>query len=107
VASWEDSNKNLKTIVRTERTIMNRARLEWVMSGLNQYALTLAEDQFLKTALGDFDKNDTLTERQEEKLESLYKEKSQSMPNKKSDYFSFKKSSPKKTEPRRPRTRVF
>jgi hypothetical protein len=107
VASREDSNKNLKTVIRTERTIMNKARLEWVMSGLNQYALTLAENQFLKTALGDFDKNHALTECQEEKLESLYKEKSQSMPNKKSDYFSFKKSSPKKTEPRRPRTRVF
>jgi hypothetical protein len=35
---------------------MNKARLEWVMSGLNQYALTQAEDQFLKTALEDFDK---------------------------------------------------
>jgi hypothetical protein len=107
VASREDSNKNLKTVIRTERTIMNRARLEWVMSGLNQYALTLAEDQFLKTALGDFDKNHALTERQEDRLESLYKEKSQLMPNKKSDYFSFKKSSTKKTDPRRPRTRVF
>jgi hypothetical protein len=86
---------------------MNQARLEWVMSGLNQHALTKAEDQFLKTALEDFDKNHALTERQEERLESLYKEKSQSIPGKKSDHFSFKKSSPKKTEPRRPRTRAF
>ena len=86
---------------------MNKARLEWVMSGLNQHALTKAEDQFLKTAWEDFDKNHALTERQEERLESLYKEKSQSIPGKKSDHFSFKKSSPKKTEPRRPRTRVF
>jgi O-methyltransferase involved in polyketide biosynthesis len=86
---------------------MNKARLEWVMSGLNQYVLTKAEDQFLKTALEDFDKNHALTERQEERLESLYKEKSQSTPIKKSDHFSFKKSSPKKTEPRKPRTRVF
>jgi hypothetical protein len=86
---------------------MNKARLEWVMSGLNQHALTKAEDQFLKTALEDFDKNHALTERQEERLESLYKEKSQSIPGKKSDHFSFKKSSPKKTEPRRPRTRAF
>ena len=31
---------------------MNKARLEWVMSGLNQYALTQVEDRFLKTALG-------------------------------------------------------
>jgi hypothetical protein len=107
VASGEDSNKNLKTIIRIERTIMNKARLEWVMSGLNQYALTKAEGEFLKTALEDFDKNRALTERQEERLESLYKEKSQSIPNKGSDRFSFKKSTPKKAEPRRPRIRVF
>ena len=48
---------------------MNKERLEWVMSGLNQHALTKAEDQFLKTALEDFDKNEALTEHQEEKLE--------------------------------------
>ena len=102
-----DSNKNLKTIIRIERSNMNKERLDWVMSGLNQYALTKAEDQFLKTALEDSDKKHALTERQEERLESLYKEKSQSIPNKKSDHFSFKKSSPKKTEPRRPRTRAF
>ena len=77
------------------------------MSGLSQYALTKAEDQFLKTALEDFDKNRALTEPQEDRLESLYKEKSQSIPNKKSDRFAVKKSNPKKVEPRRPRTRVF
>ena len=86
---------------------MNKARLEWVMSGLNQHVLTKAEDQFLKTAVQDFGKNNALTEHQEERLETLYKLKSQSTPNKKSDYFSFKKSPPKKTDPRRPRTRVF
>ena len=31
---------------------MNKERLEWVMSGLNQYALTKAEDQFLKPLSG-------------------------------------------------------
>jgi hypothetical protein len=86
---------------------MNKERLEWVMSGLNQHALTKAEDQFLKTASEDFDKNHALTERQEERLESLYKEKSQSIPNKKSEHFSFKKSSPQKSRPRRPRAKVF
>jgi hypothetical protein len=86
---------------------MNKERLDWVMSGLNQHALSKAEDQFLKTASEDFDRNHVLTERQEERLESLYKEKSQSIPNKKSDHFSFKTSSPKKAKPRRPRTRVF
>jgi hypothetical protein len=107
VASGEDSNKNLKTVIWIERTIMNKARLEWVMSGLNQYALTQAEDQFLKTALEDFDKNHALTDRQEDRLESLYKEKSQSIPNKKSDRFSVKKSAPKKVKPWRPRARPF
>jgi len=86
---------------------MNKERLEWVMSGLNQHALSKTEDQFVKTALEDFEQKHALTERQEDRLESLYKEKSQSIPNKKSDYFSFKKSNPKKTEPRRPRARVF
>jgi hypothetical protein len=86
---------------------MNKARLDWVMSGLNQYTLTQAEDQFLKTAVGDFDKNHALTERQEDRLESLYKEKSRSMPNKKSDRFSVKKSNPEKVKPRRPCTKPF
>ena len=86
---------------------MNKARLEWVMSGLNQYALTQAEDHFLKTALGDFDKNHALTEGQEDRLENLYKQKSQLMPNKKSDRFSVKKSVPPKVKPQKPRTRVF
>ena len=84
---------------------MNKARLEWVMSGLNQYALTAAEDLFLKTASADFDKNQALTEHQEGRLENLYKEKSKLIPNKKSDYFSFKKSNPNKTRPRMPRTK--
>jgi O-methyltransferase involved in polyketide biosynthesis len=86
---------------------MNKDRLEWVMSGLNQYVLTQAEDQFLKTALEDFGKNHMLTEHQEDRLESLYKEKSQSIPNKKSNRFSVKKSEPKKVKPQRPRGRVF
>jgi hypothetical protein len=86
---------------------MNKARLDWVMSGLNQYALTQAEDQFLKTAVEDFDKKQGLTERQEDRLESLYKLKSQSIPNRKSDRFSVKKSTPQKIKPQRPRVRAF
>jgi DNA repair ATPase RecN len=84
---------------------MNKARLEWVMSGLNQHALTKAEDEFLKTASEDFSKNQALTERREERLETLYKEKSQSVPNK--DRFAFKESSPKKVKPMRPRVEVY
>lgn len=91
----------------TERTAMNKARLEWVMSGLNQYVLTQAEDHFLKTVLEDFDKNHALTERQEDRLEDLYKLKSQSVPNKKFDRFYVKTSTPKKVKPQRPRARVF
>ncbi len=86
---------------------MNKARLEWVMSGLNQHALSKTEDQFLKAALQDFDKKNALTERQEERLESLYKLKSQSTPNKKSDRFSVKESNPERIKPRRPRPKVF
>jgi hypothetical protein len=44
-----------------------------------------------------------LTERQEERLESLYKEKSKSKPNKNSsDYFSFQETPPKKARVQRP-----
>jgi hypothetical protein len=83
---------------------MNKERLEWVTSGLNQYKLTKNEDQFVKSALGDFDQKQMLTTQQEERLEILYKEKSKSKPNKNSsDYFSFKETTPKKTKPRKPR----
>jgi hypothetical protein len=84
--------------------VMNKARLEWVLSGLNQHALTVTEGHFLETAVGDFDRNQALTEKQEEKLENLYKEKSKLIPNK--NPFSFKQSSPKKVRPRRPDVRV-
>ena len=86
---------------------MNKDRLEWVMSGLNQYALTTAEDVFLKAVSANFDKNQALTEPQEERLERLYKEKSRRLPNKKSDYYTFKKSTPKKPKPRMPGGKVF
>ena len=85
---------------------MNKARLDWVISGLNQYALTTSEDLFLKTVSADFDKNHALTVQQEERLETLYKEKSKltpGNPNKKSDQLSFSKSSPQKTRVRIPR----
>ena len=84
---------------------MDKARIEWVMSGLNQHALTKAEDQFLKTAWEDFNKNQALTERQEERLETLYKEKSLSIPNK--DRFAFKESTPKKGKPMSPSEKYY
>jgi hypothetical protein len=44
-----------------------------------------------------------LTERQEQRLENLYKEKSKLKPNKNSsDYFSFQESPPKKARVRKP-----
>ncbi len=86
---------------------MNKDRLEWVLSGLNQYALTTAEDVFLKAVSADFDKNQALTERQEESLETLYKEKSRITPNKKSNPLPLSKSNPNKVRPRMPRRKVF
>ena len=86
---------------------MNKARLEWVMSGLKRYALTTGEDLFLKTVSADFDKNQALTEHQEERLGNLYKEKSSLIPNKKADHISVNKSTPKKTRTRMPRGKVF
>jgi len=48
-----------------------------------------------------------LTELQEERLESLYREKSKLTPNKNSsNYFSFKESSPKKSRPRKSRAKM-
>jgi len=81
---------------------MDKERLDWVLSGLNQYKLTKNEDEFIKSASGDFDQKQALTERQEVRLENLYKEKSKSKPNKKSsDYFSFEETPPKKARPRK------
>jgi hypothetical protein len=84
---------------------MNKERLEWVMSGLNQHALSKAEDHFLQAVSAEFDKNQALTEHQEERLENLYKEKSQSIPNK--NRFALKESSPKKAKPRRPSGKYY
>jgi hypothetical protein len=81
---------------------MNKERLDWVMSGLSQYRLTESENQFIRSASGDFDQKQMLTERQEERLENLYKEKSKSKPNKtSSDYFSFQETPPKEARVRK------
>ena len=82
---------------------MDKARLDWVMSGLNQHVLTKAEDVFLKTASEDFDRNQTLSERQEERMEALYKQKSQLIPDKNR---SALKERPKKVKPRRPSGKI-
>jgi hypothetical protein len=79
---------------------MNKARFEWVVSGLKQYVLTAAEIHFINTALEEFDRNQGLTEKQEERLETLYKLKSQMIPNKKSDHEPVGKGHPQKARPR-------
>ena len=85
---------------------MKKDRLEWIISGLNQYKLTEREDQFIKSAEQDFNQKNMLTEQQEERLEVLYKDKSRFIPNK--TYFTPKESSsPKKTRVQRPRVKVF
>jgi hypothetical protein len=84
---------------------MNKQRLEWVMSGLYQYALTKLEGNFLRTVSADFDKNQALTDRQEERLELFYRQKSQLLPNK--NPFALKESSPIKTRPRIARRKAF
>ncbi|MDO9124847.1 MAG: hypothetical protein Q7V12_10570 [Deltaproteobacteria bacterium] len=87
---------------------MNKDRLEWIMSGLNQYALTKDEDKFVKSAVEHFDQHRLLTAQAEQRIETLYKDKSRFIPNKKSSsYFSFAEASPKKARPRRPRTKGF
>ena len=85
---------------------MNKERLEWVMSGLSHYKLTAREDQFIKSAEEDFNQKKLLTEQQEERLESLYKEKTRLIPNK--NYYSPKESSNQvKTKAKRARPKFI
>ena len=86
--------------------IMNHERLEWIISGLSRYKLTEKENQFVKSAEVDFNQKNKLTDQQEERLESLYKEKSRFLPNR--NYFSFKENvSPEKTKARRYRRKFM
>jgi len=64
----------------------------------------LTEKRF-NTASADFDKNQRLTEHQEERLELFYRQKSQLIPNK--NPFALEESSPKQTKPRRPNGKYF
>ncbi len=61
---------------------MTKDRLEWVLSGLRRYKLTNGEEQFLKSVENDFIRNSMLMDKQEEKLETLYREKSRLSPSK-------------------------
>ena len=84
---------------------MNRDRLEWIMSGLNQYRLTEREDQFLKMVEQEFNQNNRLTDLQEERIENLYKEKSKLIPNK--NYFAPKASKTKGKGLKRPHGKII
>jgi hypothetical protein len=55
---------------------MNKARLEWIMSGLGRYKLNPAEDRFVKSIQQAFNEKNKLTDKEEEKLEGFYREKS-------------------------------
>ncbi len=85
---------------------MKRDRLEWIISGLNQYKLTEREDQFIKLLEQEFSQKNMLTDLQEEKIENLYKEKSKLIPNK--NYFAPKASkSQAKTRVKRPTGKII
>ena len=55
---------------------MNKARLEWILSGLGRYKLSPAEDRFVKSIQQAFNEKNKLTDKEEEKLEGFYREKS-------------------------------
>jgi hypothetical protein len=75
---WENSYWS----IGQGRFTMRKDRLEWIISGLNQYRLTEREDLFIKSLEQDFLQKEMLTEQQEDRIESLYKEKSKLIPNK-------------------------
>ncbi len=55
---------------------MNKARLEWILSGLDRYKLSPSEDRFVKSIQQVFGEKHMLTDKEEEKLEGFYREKS-------------------------------
>jgi hypothetical protein len=76
---------------------MNKARLDWIISGLNRYRLNEIEDRLMKTTQENFGKHEALTDQQEERLERLYKEKSMHLPDRHEP--APKVTGPKKTRP--------
>ncbi len=58
------------------RGTMNRARLEWILSGLRRYRLSPSEDRFVKSIEQTFNDKNMLTDKEEEKLEGFHREKS-------------------------------
>ncbi len=85
--------------------MMKKDRLEWIISGLNQYRLTEREGQFIKTLEQEFDRTNKLTDLQEQKIENLYKEKSKLIPNK--NYFVPRASQMKAKRAKRPQGKII
>ena len=54
---------------------MTSDRLKWIISGLDWERLTDWEGRFVESAENYFNKHEDLTERQEEILERIYREK--------------------------------
>ncbi len=84
---------------------MNKARFEWIISGLNQYRLNETEDRLIKSTQEDFGKHDALTDQQELRLERLYKQKSMLLPDRHQP--APKVSGPQKTRPWKPRGKTL
>jgi len=56
---------------------MKLDRLKWIVSGLDWDALTEWEQKFVESVEEQFDRNGKMSERQEEILERIYKDKGQ------------------------------
>jgi hypothetical protein len=87
------------------RLLMKKDRLEWIISGLNQYKLTEREDQFIRLLEQEFGQKNMLTDLQEERIENLYKEKSKLIPNK--NYFAPKASKTQSKRVKRPQGKII
>jgi len=55
---------------------MDRERFEWILEGLDDDKLTVWEAEFLESVAAFFENRGYLTEKQEEILERIYREKS-------------------------------
>ena len=84
---------------------MRKDRLEWIISGLNQYKLTEREEQFIRLLEQEFGQKNMITDLQEEKIENLYKEKSKLIPNK--NYFAPKASKTPGKRVKRPQGKII
>jgi hypothetical protein len=59
-----------------ERKVMIASRLKWIITGLDWERLTPWEEKFVEDMENYFNRKGDLTDKQEEILERIYKEKS-------------------------------